>query len=86
VEYHYQRVLLSELKIRKARNPSYSLRAFARFLGMSPGHLSQLIRGRKSLSRRQATNITARLDLCPEERRDFLLASFAGGEPQSSLW
>ena len=46
--------LKSELKIRKEKNSFFSLRAFSRFLGISPTALSQCINHKRNLSR---TNI-----------------------------
>jgi len=40
------KLCVSELNRRKAKNPSYSLRAYARDLGISPSYLSKIISGR----------------------------------------
>lgn len=42
--------LIDEFHLRKQSNPSYSLRAFARKLNLSPSFLSQLFMGKKDLS------------------------------------
>lgn len=47
----------------RARNPRYSLRAFARDLGIHHGTLSQLASGRRPASVRQIRAIGARLGL-----------------------
>ena len=41
----YKKFLQQQLNIKKARNSKYSLRAYAKWLGISPAHLSQLISG-----------------------------------------
>ena len=46
------KVLSMEFKRRKMRNANYSLRAFARDLGMSPGAISEVIRGKRPLTQR----------------------------------
>ena len=48
---------------RKAKNPAYSLRAFARFLEMSPSFLSEISSGRKGLSRARERALREKLGL-----------------------
>ena len=43
--------LKSELQIRKEKNSLFSLRAFSRFLGVSPTALSQCMNHKRNLSR-----------------------------------
>jgi uncharacterized protein (TIGR02147 family) len=69
-----QDFLLGELTRRKKKNPSYSLRSFARDLGISPGHLSGLMNGKKPLTVRQATVIAGKLQLSPAQRSKLLKA------------
>jgi uncharacterized protein (TIGR02147 family) len=65
-------LLLEELQRRKTHNPRYSLRSFAKHLGISPGHLSSLISGKKSLTVRQASLIANRLKLSPAKKQKLL--------------
>ena len=67
-------LLLEELHRRKKFNPQYSLRSFARQLGMSPGHLSSLISGKKLLTIRQASLIAIKLKLSPTKKQRLLSA------------
>lgn len=60
---HYRSLLMRELSSRKSKNPRFSLRAFAKFLEMSPAQLSLLINGKKNLTSKQASKIIERLDL-----------------------
>lgn len=60
------------LEERQKRNPNFSLRAFARHLGMSPAQLSQLISGKRPLTQKAAHKISERLDLSPMERLEFM--------------
>lgn len=57
--------LHTELTARRRRNARYSLRAFARFLGTDHATLSQILRGRRSLSPRMAARLGRRLGLSP---------------------
>lgn len=51
---------------RKEKNPSYSLRAFARHLSMSPSFLCEVASGRKGLSRERAEQLRVKLGLPPK--------------------
>jgi transcriptional regulator with XRE-family HTH domain len=62
--------LQTELDRRRARNPRYSLRAFAQQLGVDHSTLSQWMRGRRTLSRASERRLRAALD---ERRHDALL-------------
>lgn len=59
----YQVFLLQELETRTQKNPAYSLRAFARDLGISPSRLSELLHRKTGLSRLAALKIAERLRL-----------------------
>ncbi len=56
-------VLRAELTRRCARNPSYSLRAFARALEVDHATLSQILRGRRALTRDTILQLGQRLGL-----------------------
>ena len=55
-------------------NSAYSVRAFARRLGVSSGALSELLNGKRYPSRKLASRIAERLLLDPQERSEFLRA------------
>ena len=55
--------LATELAARKARNPRYSLRAFARDLRLNHATLSQLMRGERRITSRSARMLGQRLRL-----------------------
>jgi uncharacterized protein (TIGR02147 family) len=67
----YRHVLRAELESRLSRNPVYSLRAFARDLGISCSRLSEVLSGRYGLSREASLGIAARLGLSPTEQQFF---------------
>ncbi len=69
---HYRRVLNAKLIERIERNPKYSLRAFARQLGIESSALSQILSGRRSLSEKLASELFDQLDLSPSEQEEFL--------------
>ncbi|HUP57660.1 MAG TPA: DUF4423 domain-containing protein [Bdellovibrionota bacterium] len=68
----YQLCLRSELARRCASNARYSLRAYARSLGVDAGTLSRLIAGKQLPTEKMARRLLARLDLAPQERARFL--------------
>lgn len=66
------RWLAAELAERRAGNPRFSLRTMAKMLGLSPGRLSELISGKRTVTRKQAEKIFDRLNYSPEKRRQLL--------------
>jgi transcriptional regulator with XRE-family HTH domain len=62
---HFRTALKSEFRRRTERNPRYSLRAFARDLGSDHATLSQILRGRRSLSPRMVRHLGPHLRLDP---------------------
>lgn len=68
----YQDFLLEEFRSRRSRNPHYSLRAYARDLGMPASKLSQNLRGLCGISVAKAEKIAAKLQLRDDERQLFL--------------
>jgi transcriptional regulator with XRE-family HTH domain len=58
----------------RARNRSFSLRAFAKTLSVSPASLSQILSGKRPLTLTTAKKICDRLGLSPTEERGVLLA------------
>ncbi len=70
-EFFYSR-LRTEFADRLERNPRYSLRAFARTLGLSPGALSQIMAAKRFPSIALTEKIATLLGLEPEERVSFL--------------
>ncbi len=68
----YQDFLLEEFRARRSRNPNYSLRAFARDLGMPASKLSQNLRGLCGISVAKAETIADKLQLREDNRQLFL--------------
>ncbi len=66
-------------------NPSYSLRAMAKNLRVSPGFLSQVMNGKKALSLARAVQFSQVLNLKTNETDELLRAvTIASGKDQSS--
>jgi len=57
---------------RAGTNPRYSLRAFARSLGVSPSGLSQILNRKKRLSIDRAHDFASRLNLEPKQSEQFI--------------
>src|SRR3954469_11187074 len=68
----YQDFLLEEFRSRRSRNPHYSLRAFARDLGMPASKLSQNLRGLCGISVAKAEKIAGKLQMRDDEKQLFL--------------
>lgn len=71
-----------ELELRQRRNSSYSIRAFARDLQLSPSHLSEFLSGKSLLSVRKADDLATQLCLSLEQREHWqdLIALKANGD------
>ncbi len=67
-----QKFLRNEFESRRKRNPSFSLRAFARWLEVSPAQLSQMITGKRTVSRRTLNKVSSKLGLSPSEKKRLL--------------
>ena len=67
----YRTILLEELELRSNRNNRYSLRAFARFLGLTSARLSEILNRKSGLSREAAAKIAKRLDFSETETEIF---------------
>ena len=65
-------ILSREFKHRVTKNPRYSLRAYAGFLGVHPSALSRIFAGKQDLSLRGSIQTANKLALNEEERRLFL--------------
>lgn len=68
----YRDYLRSELAARAGRNARYSMRAFARDLGLSPQMLSFVLNGKKGISSQTAARLVERLEMDPSQANFFL--------------
>jgi len=69
----YRQILLENLSKRISVNTKYSLRAFARDLGISSGQLSLVLQGKKGISPERAKSFFEILGLSAEEKKLYLL-------------
>lgn len=67
-----QEFLGQELDRRVQVNPRYSQRGFARSLGLSPGELSEILRGKRKLGLKGALKISRAMGLNPAETKHLL--------------
>jgi uncharacterized protein (TIGR02147 family) len=65
-------ILKSELLRRTKSDPKYSLRTFAKSLGVSPATLSGVLTGKRAFSTKKAGNVAEKLELSPNERASFV--------------
>jgi uncharacterized protein (TIGR02147 family) len=65
-------ILVAELERRCRQNPKYSLRAFARALGLNPAMLSQVLSGKRYLSQKRAAQLAQKLGLHPKLSAQFV--------------
>lgn len=63
--------ILIEYELRKARNKSYSLRAFARDLGIAPSTLNEILKNKYGLSPRLVERFAKHLNLDVNEKNHF---------------
>jgi uncharacterized protein (TIGR02147 family) len=71
----FRRLLCAELARRCAGNPRYSLRAFAKGLGVDHATLSQLLRGRRTLTEAMIRRLARRLKLDDAAIQDHIAAA-----------
>jgi len=67
----FKTFLKRELEQRMNRNPRYSLRAFAKDLQVAPALMSDILNGKRGLSRASATLLAKKLGLTPTETSVF---------------
>ena len=67
----YLQIIQSELSRRQSANPSYSLRAYGRDLGVHPATLSQILKGNRPLPFKVSKSVIQKLQLGPKERTLF---------------
>jgi uncharacterized protein (TIGR02147 family) len=67
-----QKILHNHFDLLKLKNPSYSIRSFARKLDTTPGTLSLVMLGKRAVSKKFAEKISDKLLLDPQERSEVL--------------
>lgn len=69
---YYVQKLKDELVQRQRRSAAYSLRAYARDIGVHPATLSQVFKGKRPLPLKDSQTVVNKLALGPKERTLFL--------------
>jgi uncharacterized protein (TIGR02147 family) len=69
---YYISKIKEHLSLRQRLNPHYSLRAYARDLGLHSSTLSQVIKGNRPLPLKDSKEVATKLNLGPKERTLFL--------------
>ena len=85
----YMRKIEAHFKARKAQNQAYSLRAYARDLGLEPSTLSKILKGQRGLPFSALETVAMRLNLNQKEKEDFfssVLHSRGFSERKKSTW
>jgi len=70
-EAYYLVKMREGLSLKQRINPHYSLRAYARDIGIHPATLSQIINGKRGLPFKDADFVTKKLNLGPKEQALF---------------
>ncbi len=70
-QLHYLVVLNQTFADRQSRNPSYSMRAFSRDLGLNPATLSLVLKGKRPLPTRYIDDLVQNLELSELEQMLF---------------
>ena len=70
--FSYRTYFEREIQIRTVRNPGYSLRAFARDIGLAAPKLSQILSGTCGLSKTSALKVAKKLKLNEAETEYFV--------------
>jgi uncharacterized protein (TIGR02147 family) len=71
--FDFRDLIIREFEQRKSRNARYSLRAFARDLGLKAPKLSQILKGACGLSVERGRDIAKKMNLSNEEKELFLV-------------
>ncbi len=77
----YREWIGREYSARKARNPRYSIRAFARLLGVSKTSLAAVLAGKRHLSERAALRVAEKLGFS-KKRVDEMVSRIRGDGPE----
>ena len=62
-------LLASELLSRCEKNPKYSLRSYARYLGLEASELSKIMRGKRQVSHRMYLKLSSKLPITSPQQK-----------------
>lgn len=66
---HLRIILVESFAKLKSKNIAFSMRSYARKLGLSPAALSEMMNGKRTITKKTAQKIVERLNLSPIERQ-----------------
>lgn len=69
---YYLIKIKEDLSLRQRSNPHYSMRAYARDIGVHPATLSQIIKGTRQLPLKNSERVLEKLNLGPKEKTLFM--------------
>lgn len=69
---YYLTKIKEDFSLKQRNNPHYSLRAYARDVGIHPATLSQIIKGKRPLPLKDSNAVAAKLNLGPKEKTLFI--------------
>ncbi len=69
---YYLLKIKEDLSLKQRQNPHYSLRAYARDIGVHPATLSQILKGKRPLPIKDSGTVLNKLNLGPKERTLFM--------------
>ncbi|WP_409479413.1 TIGR02147 family protein [Pseudobdellovibrio sp. HCB154] len=68
-------LLKTEFESRRKKNSQFSLRAFSRWLGLSPAQVSQIMSGKRTITTKSFAKISDKLSLSPFEQKKYMYAT-----------
>lgn len=74
----FREFMMQDFVDRKSQNPMYSMRAYARDLGVSTGLVSQVFSGKRKISLKMGEKIARQMRLQPAAKRLFLSSLVTG--------
>jgi uncharacterized protein (TIGR02147 family) len=78
-----RKLLLEELTRRRLKNRAYTLRSFAKHLDVSPAAVSEILNGKRRITKKMASRVAARLGLDPE-KNDSIIRLFQDSKNRSA--
>jgi plasmid maintenance system antidote protein VapI len=79
----FRHFLQDELLKRAKKNPSFSIRAFARQLGVEPSSLAQILGEKRKLTDRMCLRISERLGLSPKKVQTLMKREIPGASAEN---
>jgi uncharacterized protein (TIGR02147 family) len=68
----FRKILMTQYEMIRRKNSAYSTRAFAEKIGVHSGALSEILTGKRRISRKLAERIVTKLGFDPQERAEAL--------------